>query len=174
MKTRMAIMILYIFQFISCDGEKNDKMYPIGAGFEIYDTVNPYSYNLESDYSIVNFDTVQLKQIPILKYEDLIKYDTSAHKLTIDVSHNSLKIDNAGVNGRMFVVTLDNQPVYCGFKWPVISSVPCHWIYIEEPYEELDGLLDSEIVISFSTENYPDPRLDKRIIDRLTADGKIE
>lgn len=74
----------------------------------------------------------------------------------------------------MFVITVDKIPVYCGFKWPVISSVPCNWVYIVEPYEDLDHLADNEIVLGFATGQYKDPRLDRRIVGRLKADGKIK
>jgi hypothetical protein len=101
-------------------------------------------------------------------------YDTVQHKLTLDISHDSLKIGVANVYGRMFVVTIDSEPVYCGFKWPVISSVPCSWVYIAEPYYELDSLNDKEIVISFSGQQQNDPRLDDRIVSRLKKDKKIQ
>ena len=126
------------------------------------------------DYGTVDFDTILLLDTPILRYNDLKKYDTLTHKLTLGISHDSLKIGDASVYGRMFVVTIDQEPIYCGFKWPVISSIPCNWVYIEEPYEDLDNLNNNEIVISFSSEQYIDPRLDRRIVDRLKQDGKIK
>ncbi|MCX7985344.1 MAG: hypothetical protein N2662_00195 [Bacteroidales bacterium] len=101
-------------------------------------------------------------------------YDTISNKLTLNISHDSLKIGDAGIYGRMFVVTVDKEPIYCGFKWPVMSSIPCNWGYIEEPYYDLDGLNDNELVISFSSKQYKDPSHDKRIIDRVKADKKIK
>ena len=157
---------------IACE-RSEDKSYAMGEGFEIYLSETPYSHNLYMDYSMVDFDTIKLSDIPILRYNDLKKYDITTHKLTLGISHDSLKIGDAGVYGRMFVVTIDKNPIYCGFKWPVLSSVPCNWVFIEEPFEELDNLQDNELVISFSSEAYPDPRADVRIINRLSRDGKI-
>jgi len=137
-------------------------------------TLTPYSHNLHFDYSKLDFDTIILADSPILRYNDLILYDTVTHKVTLGVSHDSLKIGDAGVYGRMFVLTVDQNPIYCGFKWPVISSIPCNWVFIEEPYKELDNLNYNEIVISFQSMEYEDPRLDKRIVDRLIADTKIK
>jgi hypothetical protein len=74
----------------------------------------------------------------------------------------------------MFVVTVDRIPTFCGFKWPVISSVPCNWVYIEEPFEALDNLQDNEVVLSFSSGIYSDPRMDIRILKRLKHDGKLK
>ena len=125
------------------------------------------------DYSKTDFDTILIEDTPILRYNDLIKYDTN-HKLTLAISHDSIKFENLSVYGTMFIVTLDKTPIYCGFYWPVISSVPCNWVYIEEPFYELDSLEDNELKISFSTQQYTDPRLDYRIIERLKKDGKIK
>lgn len=162
--------ILFALLILSCDKEKCNET---GEGFEIYLTDTPYSFRYEIDYNALDFDTIALQSIPILRYNDLIKYDTLHHKLTLGISHDSLKIGDAGVYGRMFVVTIDKEPIYCGFKWPVISSVGSGWIYIEEPYTELDHLADNEIVISCNSDVNPDPRMDKRIIRHLKADGKL-
>lgn len=35
-------------------------------------------------------------------------------------------------------------------------------------------LNDNEIIISFSSQEYADPRLDERIVTRLKSDGKIK
>ena len=172
--TLLIFSALIILIIISCKKHDDDNKYDIGKGFEFYLTITPYSHNLFKDYSTVDFDTILLSDKPILRYNDLIKYDTITHKLTLGISHDSLKIGDAGVYGRMFVVTIDKKPIYCGFKWPVISSIPCNWVYIEQPYQALDNLNDNEIIISFVSEHYIDPRLDKRIVDRLKIDGKIK
>ncbi len=174
MNTKLTLACLISIMIVACENLKEDKYFEIGNGFEIYLTITPYSHNLSMDYSKLNFDTILLSDLPILRYNDLISYDTLTHKLTLKISHDVLNIGEAGVYGRMFVVTVDMQPVYCGFKWPVVSSVPCNWVYIEEPYEALDGLYDNDIVISFSSEQYPDPRLDHRIVGRLSLDGKLK
>lgn len=174
MRTKLSMASLICVILMSCE-KNNDQNNPEpGNGFEIYLTEKPYVDNLETDYSIVNFDTISLLEDPILRYVDLISYDTTIHKMTLGISHDSLKIGDAGVYGRMFVVTIDKEPIYCGFKWNVISSVPCNWVFIAEPYQELDNLNDKEIILSYSNEQSKDPRLDKKIIDRLKKDGKIK
>jgi hypothetical protein len=173
MKAKLTLTVLMCLIIASCEKNKCGKA-DIGEGFEIYLTVTLYSYRYQIDYNTIDFDTIELPDFPILRYNDLLKYDTLTHKLTLRIPHDSLQIGDAGVYGRMFVVTVDKEPIYCGFKWPVISSVSCNWVFIEEPYTELDGLSDNEIVISCSSNVVPDPRLDRRIIDRLKADGKID
>jgi hypothetical protein len=173
MKPKLTLTVLISLIIISCEKDDNNN-FAIGEGFEIYPTVTYYIHNLEIDYNTVDFDTILLSDTPILRYNDLKKYDTLTHKLTLGISHDSLKIGDASVYGRMFVVTIDKEPIYCGFKWPVISSIPCNWVFIMEPYEDLDNLNDKEIVISFISEQYIDPRLDRRIVNRLKQDAKIK
>jgi hypothetical protein len=173
MKTQLVISVLIGFLILSCEN-KSENENTLGEGFEIYLTEIPYSHNLYMDYGTIDFDTIVFSKTPILRYNDLLNYDTITHKITLGISHDSLRIGDAGVYGRMFVVTIDKNPIYCGFKWSVISSVPCNWVYIEEPYIELDNLNDNELIISFSSESYDDPRNDKRIVDRLMQDGKIK
>lgn len=172
MKTKLTIAIIICATLMSC--KKGHHYTEIGNGFEIYLTEKLYTCNSEMDYSSIDFDTISLSKEPILRYDDLISYDSATHKLTLGVSHDSLKIGDTGVYGSMFVVTIDKKPVYCGFKWSVISSIPCNWIFIQEPYEELDKLKDNELILSYSHQNPKDPRLDSRILDRLIKDGKIK
>ncbi len=160
---------------LACSCEKdNNSYYNIGEGIEIYRTQTPYYANLDQDYSQVDFDTILLENTPMLRYNHLLTYDTASHTLTLDISHDSLMIGDASLYGRMFVLTIDKEPVYCGFYWLLISSIPCPWVFIEEPYYELDGLADNEIRIQFNATRYSDPRLDSRLVERLKKDHKIK
>ncbi len=166
---------------ISCDCNEDDTQ--PGAGFEIYKVDTTYFHYSNNDYSTLDLDTIALEDTPVLRYEDLFKYDTGSHKLTLVISHDSLKItwssDVYHNFGSMFMVTLDAEPIYCGWFVPGSWSNPCNWVYIREPYYEFDSLEDNEAVMSFRYESefwqkYPDPRLDPRIVERLAKDGKIE
>ena len=181
MKTHLTLLLSIGLLIISCDRNNDDMQ--LGAGFEIYKVDTTYFHYSNNDYSTLDLDTIALKDTPILRYEDLIKYDTCSHKLTIGISHDSLKItwsSNSDQNfGSMFMVTLDSEPIYCGWFVPGFWSNPCNWVHIEEPIYEFDSLEDNEVVISFRYESerwqkYPDPRLDPRIVERLAKDGKIE
>ncbi|MGD9993289.1 MAG: hypothetical protein AB7S69_08315 [Salinivirgaceae bacterium] len=172
MKNFISPILLVCLLAGSCDKDNNSD-FNLGEGIEIYRTQTPYYANLDQDYSQVDFDTILLENTPVLRYNHLLKYDTANHKLTLAVSHDSLKIGVATVYGRMFVLTIDKEPVYCGFYWPLISSIPCPWVFIVEPYYELDGLADNEIMIRFNSQHYSDPRLDSRLLERLKKDNKL-
>jgi hypothetical protein len=173
MRIRILIITLVCTNLLSCETDP-ERSVDIGSGMEIYLTETPYTNQLDIDYSTMDFDTIVLAEIPMVRYNDIQHYDTVSHKVTLGISHDRLNIGDASVYGRMFVVTVDRQPIYCGFKWPVISSVSCNWVSIQEPMVELDHLKENEIVISFADGGQADPRMDTRLIDRLKADGKIE
>ncbi|PKP12077.1 MAG: hypothetical protein CVU09_00850 [Bacteroidetes bacterium HGW-Bacteroidetes-4] len=151
MKKIFSPILLICLLACSCEKDNNSD-FNLGEGIELYLTQTPYIASLEQDYSQVDFDTILLENTPMLRYNQLVKYDTANHKLTLAISHDSLKIGDAAVYGRMFVLTIDKEPVYCGFYWPLISSIPCLWVFIEEPYYELDGLADNEIMIRFNSQ----------------------
>lgn len=177
MITYRTIPILIGLLIISCDCNEDD-IQP-GSGFEIYRTETDYPHHVNQDYSLVDLDTIQLKDDPVLKYDDVISYDTVLHKLTLGISHDSVVVINPqSIFSNTFVVTVDNEPIYLGWFRSLISSIPVHWVYIWEPLYELDSLKDNEIIINFHYLDYwqknPDPRLDPRIVERLARDGKIE
>ena len=169
MKTKLIMTALISLLIISCDNTNDIK---IGNGLEIYLTKTPYSS--VTYLKTFNLDTVALMNDPLLRYKDIESYDSLTYKMTLKISHDSLKIGDASVQGRMFIVTIDGKPIYYGFKIPIISSVGVSSVYINEPYESLDNLKNNEIVFSLRPKISPDPRNDKRIIDLLKKDKKLK
>jgi hypothetical protein len=173
MNKHFSFLILISLLFLDCSKNSTVSGWDIGEGFEIYITKTPLSNDYSVDYSKLNLDTIALQDIPILRYDDLKSYEKSGHKLTLNISSDKLKVDNTGVYGRMFVVTIDKTAIYCGFKWPLTSSATCSYVSILDPYAEIDGLKSNEILIQYNNPNLADPRLDSRILDRLRKDGKL-
>jgi hypothetical protein len=175
MKTKLILIVLISLLIISC--EKNDKnSFAIGEGFEIYLTETYYAYNVDMDYSTVDFDSILLSDIPILRYNDLKNYDTITHKLTLCISNDFIKSEDHFL---MFVVTINKVPIYCGFinflpEPPNVLPPPIYWVYIQVPLIDSNNSNNNEIVISFGSTEFPDPRLDRRIVDRLKVDEKIK
>ncbi|MEN8229181.1 MAG: hypothetical protein ABFS38_13565 [Bacteroidota bacterium] len=180
MKTHLTIPVLIGLLLISCDC--NDDDIQPNAGFEIFRVDTPYFHDIQKDYSTLDLDTIALEETPLLRYDDILKYDTGSHKLTLGISHDSLKIMELSFDEKyssMFMVTLDNDPIYCGWFWNGGFSRPVNWVYIDEPHYEIDSLEDNEIDIKFHYQSDywqkdPDPRLNPRIFERLAKDGKIE
>jgi len=154
MTTHLTIFVIGLL-LISCDCNNNEVQ--LGAGFEIYKVDTTYIHRSHYDYSLLDLDTFALEEAPILRYEDLLKYDMGLHKMTLGISHDSLTIkwsSNPYINfGSMFMVTLDEEPIYCGWFTSGHWSNPCNWVHIKAPYYEFDSLEDNEVVISFRYES---------------------
>ena len=176
----MTLIALIGFLIISCECSDDDIQ--LGAGFEIFRVDTPYFHDIQKDYSTLNLDTLALEEVPLLRYDDIIVYDTGSHKLTLKISHDSLKIEELSFDepySSMFMVTIDSDPIYCGWFWYGGFSRPVNWVYIDEPHYKYDSLENNEIDINFHYlcdywQKNPDPRLDPRIVERLARDGKIE
>ena len=177
-------MILLLF-LIGCDGiyniitspemNSNDRS---NEGFCIYPTEIEYSSDLT--YQVIDVNKASIIDKPIVAYNDILSYDTTAHILNLSYNRDSLesKIGEIGVYGRPFLVTLDRSKLYGGWFWTPISSIPCHWVVIE-PDCLFDSLKANEIRIKLGYPNEKqfkgvDPRNNRNLFDRLIKDGKVK
>jgi len=178
----LIVLSLITFIQLSCSDESNLDSFD-SKGFEIFLTKDQVSYNSSIDYSQINLDTIDLSSTPFLTMNDIESYDTINHIINLKKSRDNLDFPSSGVYGQMFVVLVDKKPIYCGFFWSIISSVPCNWIFIEEP-SELNGLTENQIQISAGYPNFShfhgiDPRNNSKIISvfsnlgMLTGDSKL-
>ena len=171
----LALSLIIMIQ-LSCSDESNLDSID-SSDFEIFLTENLINYNGSIDYSKINLDTIDLNDIPFLTMADIESYDTVNHIINLKKNKDDLDFPSPEVYGQMFVVVVDKEPVYCGFFWSIISSVPCNWIFIEDP-NELNGLTDHQIQISAGYPNFShfhgvDPRNNSCIIDVFRQNGKL-
>jgi len=171
--------------FLSCSFESifdsfdssDSKDIPARSGFAIYIAKNYTPDNSSIDYGSIRLDTIELIETPFLTGSQIESYDSTNHVINLKQSKFNLAFPRTGVIGQLFVVFANNEPVYCGFFWSAISSIPCNWIFIEDPIEN-NGLTEKQIRISAG---YPDPshfkgldpRNDSRIIDYFKNQGKL-
>jgi len=172
----LSVLSLIALVLLSCSDKSNlDAI--ANSEFEIYLAKNLISYNSSIDYDKINLDTIGLNDMPFLTMSNIESYDTVNHIINLKKSKDNLDFPSPGVYGQMFVVVVDKAPVYCGFFWSIISSVPCNWIFIEDP-NELNGLTDNQIQISAGYPNFShfhgvDPRNNAKIFDVFSQNGKL-
>jgi hypothetical protein len=174
--SNLIMLSLMTFMQLSCSDESNID-FVNSTDFEIFLTKNQISYNSLFDYSKINLDTIDLSDTPFLTMDDIESYDTVNHIINLKKSKDNLDFPSYGVFGQMFVVTVDKVPIYCGFFWSIMSSVPCNWIFIEDTIE-LNGLTDDQIQISAGYPNLShfhgiDPRNDSMITDVFSQNGTL-
>jgi hypothetical protein len=184
MKTLVYLSCFLVLICLSCNKDSNKTLTSTSSndaktnindekkGFEIYLSQTAKSYNETVNYSSLRLDTIRLENQPIISYDDIISVDTINYIINLKFSHDSISFKNVGVHGRLFIATLDSQPVFCGFLWVNISSIPCSWITMMEPYKPLDSLQENQIKIRPGVSS-PNLILNRKMIDRLLQDGKI-
>ncbi|MFC2138161.1 hypothetical protein ACFLTE_08310 [Bacteroidota bacterium] len=174
-KNALILSSLILVQF-SC----TDDTYLNSTGIEefaIYKTLNPIAFNPAMNYSNINLDTFELNDNPILTINDIESYDSVNHIINLKKSKDEFDIETSDVYGQMFIVIADDNRIYCGFFWTIISSVICDWIYIEETFLS-SKLNDNQIQIQVgypdsSFFNNTDPRNDSIIINVFSRNGKL-
>lgn len=175
---KIAILIFTILFLTFCSKDDENDFKP-GEGIEFYSAQYRFPYSYGINYDSIILDTINLQLNAFIYYNDIIRYDTLNHIIDLSFPYDSISFCNVGVYGQLFVVTLDSDPVYCGFLWSGYSSVPCHWVAMYEPIEELHDLQKNQIKISLGYPNGEhfhgnDPRNNKEIFRRLLKDGKVK
>jgi hypothetical protein len=108
---------------------------------------------------MIDFGTILLSDTPILRYNDLKKYDTISHKLSLGISdHCFTNVDT--IQMQMFVVTINKEPIYVGFRRfvmepPYALAPTVDWVYINIALDKSSN----DIYIGFEGEEDSDPRL---------------
>ncbi len=149
-KYLLTVFLILSTQLISFANEKLDSLN--NSTFEIYLTHYAITYNSLIDYNTINLDTIQLSDTPVLTFNEIESYDSSNNIINLKIPVDSLDFPFISVHGQMFVVLVNNEPLYCGFFWTLASSIPCRWIVILNS-NELNGLSKTQIQISAG---YPD------------------
>ena len=124
---------------------------------------------------------VPLAETPILTTADFIGYDIATHVFTLTVAATE-RIAALAVptNGRPFVVTVDDVPIYAGAFWAPYSSLSFDGVVIMVMPGWSAGAIFPEDSRTFAiTLGYPgsafytgaDPRADRRIVGALRGAG---
>lgn len=173
----LIVLSLTAIMQLNCSKELNTDSNN-SNDFGIYISKNQIVYNDAIDYSQINLDTIKLIETPFLTANDIESYDTVNHIINLKKSKYDLVFPPARSSlGQMFVVRVNKKRQYCGFFWPSISSIPCHWIFIDEPFGN-NTLAEYQIQINarspfFSHPDNNDPRNNPMIIEYLTNHNKL-
>jgi hypothetical protein len=122
-------------------------------------------------------DSLEIASSPLMTMESLAYYDANTHALFFGSWWSSGSLINplpqVGVFGLPFVVVADQERIYLGAFYTLISSVlfdgPIIVIdYPEAPYDHV------VIEPNYASPQTPDPRSDTRIFNVLRASGKLK
>jgi hypothetical protein len=169
MKKLFFLIFSSILQ-LGCNKTTNSA--EIGEGMEIYLTKSPKTNDYSIDYNKLKIDTIELDPLPIIKYNEITSYSKASHTMKLSINTDEVKSDIKSVYGRMFILTLDKKPIYCGFMWPLVSSATCSHVFI---FDKLVGPNGEKNImkIKFTNPTYFDPRSNSKLMSRLRDDNKL-
>jgi len=141
-----------------------------GEGFAIYLTMQEIT---TSEISSIN--QMELENVPIVSIEDIVSYNLPAHEimLTTEATESFLEL-SVPVNGKVFVVCVDRQPIYWGAFWTPISSISFDGVTILKPISSNQNTI--KIELGYPSGNFfsgDDPRDDPKLIKSLEQAGKL-
>jgi len=133
------------------------------------------SYDTKSNSCEILKNTVQLANLPLIEYDDIISYNTLSHSFSIsEQAKNVIQELEHSVSGLAFALTNDSKIIYTGYFWPAFSSLCCDWITIDPLRLEYDGQL--RVDFGYPTADFwnnGDPRNDSVLLNILRRDNKL-
>lgn len=177
MSSKTAFFLYAAFALLMLHCEDDTATGPANTG----DGLRIFAATVESDYHGQVFDpaTASVGDTAVVRYDELLWYDTARHVMGLSVSRDSViqRLGGVGVRGVPFVITLDNDRIYGGYFWTSLSSFSSEAIVIMAD-SELDTLGSNEMRIRLgypSADHFAgeDLRNAPALVARLGADGKI-
>jgi hypothetical protein len=157
------------------------------AGCEKYQSPRQQGYGLEfylikdfqkigSSAKIIN-STVKLSDSVIIHYDEILSYDPDNYTFTVTEScANKLNdFKNNHIHGTTFALTIDKELIYTGYFWCGFSSAMVDWLTIDPLNYGGKNRLSVSLGYPglFQGDYIPDNRNDKRILNFLRRDGKL-
>ncbi len=169
----ITCMILFSIIFYSCS-ENNITGSSLESGLNFY-LLKDTQITANQIYNSNIYD-LKLSEKPFLTHKDLAYYKWSEHSFEIDSSKAKIiqKIcgNNTSVFGIPFVVTVDQERIYLGAFWFLLSSIAPEVPYIDAPVNiENNSYI---MVINKSLDSTKtDARNDQRIYNTLKKYGLL-
>ena len=125
----------------------------------------------------VDENTLHPEDTPLLRYADILSYDPDRHVFRISSdAREGLKGKEMDLHTRAFVLQANEELIYTGYFWASFSSSICPWVTIDPIHAAYAGELRVELGYPGWMEgmSIPDRRNDRRILNILRQDGKLE
>ena len=173
MKTTIILSLLCCLMATGC--KKNPYVAKSDSSIEIYLLK---SYTKVAGTDAINTSSVLLEESPLIKYGDILWYDSTNYTFKISEAPAKWLNDTqtSHSHGKAFAVTIDKKILYTGYFWAGFSSASCNWITIDPL--NYSGRNELRVSIGYPGllpgANIPDHRNDKELLDLLEADKKLK
>ena len=164
----LLFILFFYISFISCN--ENDDLHNIGK-VELYE--------IEQFETVNNTDqidefTVITKKTPLLKYEDLLAYNSKEYKFKIS-EHARQLLEGPPIKTGAFAIKANGELIYTGYFVPGFSSKLWFWNVIDPLMSSFTGdCYVNRIVLQGGNQPpFPDKRNDPRILEIFRKDHKL-
>ncbi len=166
--SRLFLGIVPLILMMGC--EKTE--YPSQGVLEFYLLEDFQSY----DYMKIDENTAVLSDTALIKYDDIISYNTNTHSFRIkDSTIHYDPRDFSPLLRKAFAVTIDRDIIYTGYFWSGFLSAGCNWVVVDLVWADWKNELTVEVGYPGLIEGdfIPDRRNDGRILALLKRDHKL-
>ncbi len=165
----LGIMLAGILSGFSCTSPEEEPSKD--EGFAIYLPAREIAI---SEMPLIS--NLELADEPIVAPVDIVSYYRNTHEIELAVeAYDRLSGLEIPINGKVFVVCVDRQPVYWGAFWPGYSSMTFDGVIILTPLFLLDRHA-IQIELGYPSESFftgEDPRSNPDIMQSLQKTGKL-
>jgi hypothetical protein len=162
---RLSILILVVIILIGYYITSLDE------GFAIYLTKGDTSPTY-----IPVLSHVELTEQPIISISDITQYNAVTHEMTLtDNAFDRISNLEVPVTGKLFVVCVDKNPIYCGAFWTPVSSISFDGVTIWKPLNSQDSKV-IKLELGYPSPFFygeDDPRNSPEIMKSLEHAGKL-
>lgn len=154
---------------VSCEEKKTSRE----GGIQIYLLSDYESYQPSMR---INEGTVLREKEPLIRYTDILSYDSRNYSFNITNSaQDILKDKELNLHSRAFVLVANHENIYTGYFWASYSSSICPWLTIDPIHAQYAGELTVQLGYPGLMEgmSIPDRRNDGRILSILRHDRKL-
>ena len=164
-----TIIFTLSLTIISCD--RNENLIGENGIVELYEIEQ---YETINNTDQIDESTVFIKKNPLLKYEDLLFYNSKEFMFKISESGKML-FENDAVTSGAFAVVANGELIYTGYFVPGYSSRLWFWNIIDPLMIGYNGNCHvRRIVVQGGNQPfYKDKRNDQRILNIFRNDGKL-
>ncbi len=178
----LSVILLFTFSCKKNSSTSND--YPLAQntqnnndeiGLEFYFTSNEINFNQDFNLNDFDFATQQLEADPFITYNDIQYFDANENIFILNKTYQELGNGNISVYGKLFIATIDQEPVFYGFLWPPYSSVRCPSTFLTPSFDVCDNIAGKALKLYFdSNDSDIEGEVENKIIERLFTDNKIK
>lgn len=171
MKNCLIIFLFILIPLVIISCSENDSLIGIHGKVELFEVEQ---FETIDNTDQIDESTVVTKKTPLLKYEDLLSYDSKEYKFEIS-EHGRQLFEDSPVKTGAFAIKVNGELIYTGYFVPGYSSRLWFYNMIDPLMIEFNGdcYVRRITLQGGNMPSYSDKRNDPRILEIFRKDHKL-